>query len=235
MKRIGVFAVLIGIIGILSFHGASSTTARSSGSPSFNSVPGFNAVGGPPILAGDSPCTPPPAGCIAPPAGLVGWWSGDGDAKDIQGNNNASLQGGVTFAAGKVGEAFDFRSTPIGRVTVPDDTSFNVQQFTIDAWIKTAPLSRGALVAAKSARTGLSGYELSVHPSGVLRFGLNGEEGGARVIGSINVTDNSFHHVAATYDGSSLKVYVDGNLDAQTPVTVTITYPLESPFQIGNR
>jgi hypothetical protein len=44
--------------------------------------------------------------CVPPPAGLVSWWPGDGNAQDIIGPNDGTLQGGATFAPGVVGEAF---------------------------------------------------------------------------------------------------------------------------------
>jgi hypothetical protein len=46
--------------------------------------------------------------CIQPPLGLISWWPGDGNANDIQDGNNGTWQNGVTFAAGKVGQAFSF-------------------------------------------------------------------------------------------------------------------------------
>ena len=35
--------------------------------------------------------------CDPAPSGLVGWWPGEGNAKDIAGGNNGTLVGGVTF------------------------------------------------------------------------------------------------------------------------------------------
>ena len=46
--------------------------------------------------------------CVQPPAGLVSWWPADGDALDIADGHDGTLQGGATFAAGKVGQAFSF-------------------------------------------------------------------------------------------------------------------------------
>jgi Concanavalin A-like lectin/glucanases superfamily len=42
------------------------------------------------------------------PSGQVGWWSGDGNANDIAGANNGTLQNGAGFAVGKVGQGFQF-------------------------------------------------------------------------------------------------------------------------------
>src|SRR5262249_36974468 len=35
--------------------------------------------------------------CVTPPSGMVAWWPGDGNANDIQGSNNGTLQNGATF------------------------------------------------------------------------------------------------------------------------------------------
>ena len=70
---------------------------------------------------------------------MVSWWPGDGNANDIQGGNNGTLQNGATFAAGKVGQAFNLDGVA-AYVSVPSDSSLNVGtgDFSIDAWIKTS-------------------------------------------------------------------------------------------------
>src|SRR5690349_21751738 len=42
------------------------------------------------------------ANCLPPPPGLVAWWPGEGDAKDLIGANDGTLQGGAL--ANAVGE-----------------------------------------------------------------------------------------------------------------------------------
>ena len=44
--------------------------------------------------------------CAPPASNLVSWWPGEGDASDIQGPNDGTLQNGVAFATGRVGQAF---------------------------------------------------------------------------------------------------------------------------------
>ena len=73
--------------------------------------------------------------CVPPPSGLVSWWPGDGDATDIVDANNGVISGaGVTFVAGKVGQAFNFDGTDF--VRVPDNNNLEPTQITLDGWIK---------------------------------------------------------------------------------------------------
>src|SRR5689334_965312 len=49
------------------------------------------------------------ANCATGAPGLVGWWPGDGNARDIAGTNNGNLQGGASATSpGVVGSAFSF-------------------------------------------------------------------------------------------------------------------------------
>ncbi len=50
--------------------------------------------------------------CIPPPANLVSWWQGEGNANDSADGNHGVPQGAVSFAAGKVGQAFSFDDSP---------------------------------------------------------------------------------------------------------------------------
>src|SRR5262245_2024985 len=46
--------------------------------------------------------------CAQPPQGIIGWWNAEGNARDIVGANNGSLENGATFGTGMVGQAFQF-------------------------------------------------------------------------------------------------------------------------------
>src|SRR5262249_55983069 len=63
-----------------------------------------------------------PISCTPPPPGLVSWWPGDGNANDIRGGNNGTLQNGATFATGLVAQAFSFDGTD-QFVQVPDNAN----------------------------------------------------------------------------------------------------------------
>src|ERR1051325_10104639 len=79
--------------------------------------------------------------CAPPPPNMVSWWPGDVNANDIEGCNDGTLSGGVTFAPGKVDQAFTFNGTD-GEIILQRSSSDPLpnfgpsDSFTIDAWLK---------------------------------------------------------------------------------------------------
>src|SRR4029077_17286827 len=71
-----------------------------------------------------------------PPTGLVSWYRAEDNANDFADGNNGTLQGGATFAAGEVGQAFNLNGTS-NFVQVPHNANLNPGSgsFTVDAWI----------------------------------------------------------------------------------------------------
>ena len=95
------------------------------------------------------PVLPPPAtACTPPPNGMAAWLTADGTGLDVSGNgNNGVLGPQTTFAAGAVGQAFQFNGTNgnASVVTVPDSPSLHITAaLTIDAWVK--PTAGDAIV-----------------------------------------------------------------------------------------
>src|SRR5258708_3444874 len=65
------------------------------------------------------------AECVPPTPQLIGWWSGDGNARDIVGTNNGTLVAAASFATGMVRQAFalggtnDYISIPRSEILNP--------------------------------------------------------------------------------------------------------------------
>jgi len=174
------------------------------------------------------------------PGGLVGWWAGDGNANDISGNNLHGALNGNAFAVARVGQGFDLND--LNGITVPDNPALNQQNFTLEAWVTALPFTCagcGQFIAAKSG-VGFTGYELATlregsgGSGGAVRFTIQGLSG-ADLIDDNSIADGNFHHVAATYEGATMKIYVDGALSAQKPQTGTVLYEPNSGFVIGSR
>jgi hypothetical protein len=66
--------------------------------------------------------------------------------------------------------------------------------------------------------------------SGVLQFTAG--PGLHKVVGHVGVDDDKWHHIAGVYNGSILKLYLDGRLDSSVLQTGRMT-PNESPVLIG--
>src|SRR3954452_22263254 len=83
------------------------------------------------------------AACITPPSGIVSWWPAEGNASDIVRTNNGVLHGGLSFASGNVGQAFNFDGTA-AYVSMAATSSLNVglsNGFTIECWINPSDVS----------------------------------------------------------------------------------------------
>jgi hypothetical protein len=195
-----------------------------------------NAVGS--VLSSNAVLTVnPPPPCDTPPTGLVSWWAGEGDAGDVAGGNSGTLSNGVTFAPGLVGEAFTFNA-PNQIAVIPDSASLDpTNALSIEGWmlVTAYPPVDASVIAAKEDIHGVRQYELDVlHTGNQLVFmSTIGVPGGfLSYIGTNSVQLNSWAHVAMTYDGSLLSLYVNGKLDGTRPVTGPILTGT-APFTIG--
>ncbi len=139
---------------------------------------------------------------------MVAWWAGEGNANDVLGGNNGTLQSGVTFSRGEVGQGFNLDGTSSSYVFVPASTSLNVgagHGLTIEAWIvPTSNSSSGSPIVEYSAPHGPYGVHMWVSGSDQLFVNLVDTTGNNHFIvsdnGTINI--NVIQHVALTYDTS---------------------------------
>lgn len=101
---------------------------------------------------------------------------------------------------------------------------------TVSAWVKTSAASDFLIVASKEDRAEDLGWTLNLRYDGRGQFVVNGVGG---VDGTTEVDDNQWHLLTATYDGSSLRLYIDGRLETETAVAGTIGLPENTPVLIG--
>ncbi len=177
------------------------------------------------------------ADCVPPPPDMVAWWPGDGNFNDIQGGNNGTPQGNVTFAPGEVGQAFNFY--PTGYVSVENSPSLNPIAITVDVWVSTTNSTRNGSLISKFQHNDGDPTDDSYY------LGINGDPGtlqwqvdtplGDFGLGSptLNIFDGQFHFVAATYDGSMMIIYVDGQSVASRSANGAIRTTPTTPLYLG--
>src|SRR5262249_14471930 len=127
--------------------------------------------------------------------------------------NNGTLVNGPLWTAGENGRGLTFNGTN-SYVSVPYAASLGpTSAVTLSGWVKTTSAARGDVVSRFSASP-FPGYALVVSgncPAG--QFGLwVGDNVNSYVCSAARVNDGNWHMVTGTYDGATVRVYVDGAL-----------------------
>ncbi len=169
---------------------------------------------------------------VATPAGLTNWWSADNSLADIAGQSTAVAIGGVGYAPGEVGQAFDF--TGGGHVAVTGNSIIQGPR-TIEGWVKLGvtrsfqdlPIIDFGDINTNLGIFGISGNYLSSSSFGELYFS-NDESSTCH--STAKVTPGVWSHVAMTYDGTTVRFFINGQAAGQVDGNIsdgTISdYPL---------
>ncbi len=164
------------------------------------------------------------AACLAPPSGAVAWWPGEGDATDVVGGHNGTVNSAVTFVPGEVGHAFGFHASgnSLSKVSVPDAPVFKLTNaLTLEAWMKITTYAPGIILMRGDNRGGLDPYGLSVNPAGGVYFFMDNASNQQALL-SAPVPLNQWKHVAGVWDGTTgdMELFVDGVMVVQTNTSV---------------
>ncbi len=80
--------------------------------------------------------------CLNPLPGTVGWWKGDGNTSDGFGLNHGVPVGGLGYASGEVGSAFNFTAAGQGVSIAPSSTlNVGAAGLTMEAWINPSEIA----------------------------------------------------------------------------------------------
>lgn len=147
--------------------------------------------------------------CAPPPAGLVGWWKAEGSTLNQTGVINGTLAGNTSFGPGRVGQAFMFDGNGDG-VTLGNPPALQLQNFTIEAWVKRSSSSAASLTpwGGLIFSCPYGGYGLGMMDNGSIYLS---KVGYSFVSPTFVITDTTnFHHLAVTKVGGTVVFYLDG-------------------------
>jgi ribosomal protein L19 len=175
--------------------------------------------------------------CFPAPSGLVSWWTGDGNALDLAGVNNGTLQGGATASGvGEVGAAFTFDGTN-NYVSIPDSASLRPSVFTVECWVRFNNLNSAGnsqagqqyIVFKQNTRTAnFEGIYLAKErrtSSDIFVFGVSSSGGaGVEVDSTAAIVTNTWYHLAAVRGTNFIQLYVNGVFIGQASVTFPQNY-----------
>ncbi|TXE18508.1 choice-of-anchor D domain-containing protein [Psychroserpens burtonensis] len=107
-------------------------------------------------------------------------------------------------------------------IDVEDKLNLNSSGFTISAWIKRDAADSGTKsIVSKRDVSFSTGYDFRILNSNVLN--ITWKNPSSRTLTSAtSIPDDEWHHVAAIYDGSNVKLYIDGIEDASANLTAPI-------------
>jgi chitodextrinase len=155
--------------------------------------------------------------------GLVGAWSFDrpgATVPDASGNGNTATVVGADWTSnGRFGGGLNFNGTS-DYVTVPDSPSLDLLTgMTVEAWVRPTQVDQLWHSVLMKEQSGMLAYSLygstgSGAPSGEIYTGADAEARGAS-----SLPANTWTHLAATYDGTNLRLFVNGVRVATTAAT----------------
>jgi len=193
------------------------------------------------IVAPDSPATYTATyvrDSTVPPAGLVAGYGFDElsglTVSDRSPNANTGTLSGATRAlAGRFGGALSFDGVN-DWVTVADSASLDLSAaMTLEAWVRPARQRGGGPVLAKQRGKGRA-YALSVAPAHRRPAGYVAAKSEKHGGGPRRLPVGEWSHVAMTYDGSRLRLYVDGRRVARVRARGGVRASRQ-PLWIGGR
>lgn len=155
-------------------------------------------------------------------AAKVAEYKFDGDAKDTSGNGyDGTLVGDATFVDSPWGKALKLDGNG-DYVTVPIP-SRNFAKFTMEAWINVPTYESNVhyISLYQNAYLVLGDWD-SGKIATSWAAGLNPVDAASSITQAAQV-NNTWHHMALTYDGAAQKLYIDGVLAGTQASTGTVT------------
>jgi hypothetical protein len=172
----------------------------------------------------------------AAPSGLVaayGFEEAAGTAaEDSSGSGNVGVLNGPTrVTTGKFGRALTFDGVN-DWVTVADSASLDVTRITVESWVRPTALGSAWRTVLLKEQPGDLVYSLyastNTQRPGAFVF-VGGEK---EVLGTAALAANAWTHLASTYDGANLRLYVNGTLVKTLALTGNIVASA-APLRLG--
>jgi plastocyanin len=138
-----------------------------------------------------------------------------GDLIDQTGNgHNGTVSGPTRDVSGVSGSAYQFDGSNNDNVSIPNDSQLNPSQITVSTWVYWTGSGKEYII--EKADDPDKGYGLTINSASQIQFGIGNGSGYAVAASSNTFPKNRWVSVVGTYDGSTVKTYVDGEEVAST-------------------
>ena len=153
---------------------------------------------------------------------IVGLWlfdEGKGDtAADLSENVNDGEINTAKWVDGKYGKALSFDKSTTGFIA-PDSESLNIiEAITVVAWVKYDDMNMPADWPVIVCKNPVNASYILFYQTQFEQFRFRLNIGGFQTVNSTTAADvDKWYHVAGTYDGKELRIYVNGVEEASLP------------------
>lgn len=160
----------------------------------------------------------------------IAHWRLDGNAKDYAGENDGTIVGDANYTTGQVNRSFLFN----GSNYIETTDIFYSNTLSIEAWVNFAYNCTAGKICSIVNKRG-SGNELSfaISSGKVVFQAWNESNSPVFSFYSTDLSNDVWHHVAATFDGSMAKIYVNGILNSSTASVTGAIQNTTSIYRIG--
>lgn len=116
-------------------------------------------------------------------------------------------------------------------IDMDDNLNLNPSSFTVSAWVKRDPKTSGTVsILSKRDEDFNHGYDFRILNTNRIEI-IWKNESDQSVISNTKIPNNEWHHVAASYNGSEISIYIDGVRDKVESKTMPVS--THDSFRIG--
>ena len=171
------------------------------------------------------------------------------DAYEVTGNStliHPLTTSDTLFVEGKLGRGLEMRGEYRESIEIMNSPELNPTQFSISFWIKSTKIEPYGHIVSHSNRQQSSGWQFDVFSSNsdsggqtgsqvsTLRFGVFNTNGTLFSPANIQVPTDRFTLITGTFDGSKVRLYVDGLLAGEAEFMGEYNPDPGLPLRIGS-
>jgi glucose/arabinose dehydrogenase len=172
------------------------------------------------------------------------------EANEVRGNSsliNPLTTTDILFVNGKFGQALEMRGEYRESIEIMNSPELNPNQFSISFWMQSTKIEPYGHVVSHSNRAQTSGWQFDVFSSSgsnsggqsgsevaTLRFGVFNSNGTLFSPAEIEIPKEKFTLITGTFDGSKVRLYVDGLLVGEREFEGEYSADPGLPLRIGS-